>query len=111
MGKPSDSTTYGAEMSQPVHRPGMERHVNRSPSPPADPRDASGDRLVGRRQVGEADPATRSHMLDEALSGSPAPKAAAAAAPAQEGTTEAGSGIGGREREAAIMDAVDKMAD
>lgn len=109
MGSPaSTGPTYDSEMGQPVHRPGMERAVNRgnAESPPADPRDQSGNRMGARRQVGEADPATREHMIDEADEGSTPPPAAKAAPPAPD--TEAGSGIGGREREDAIMDTVAK---
>lgn len=108
-------TDYATEMSLPVHRPGMEGVVNRSS---ADARDASGNRTGGRRQVGEADPATRKRLLDEALGeSSPAPKPSAPSPKPADGgplssgdSTQPATGIGGAARSKTILDSVDSMS-
>jgi hypothetical protein len=105
MPNPSD---YEAEMSHPVHRPGMEKVVNRQHAAD-DPRDAAGNRLGSRPRPS---PPTRSAFGADSSS-SPAPTPAAAPPPADNSSTPAESpvsGIGGREREAQIMDYVDKAA-
>lgn len=93
-----DDTTYESEMNQPVHRPGMEGVVNRG----TDARDQSGNREGPRRTVS---PPTRSAFGADSAS-DPAPKAPPKAAPAS--PSPDGSGIGGRQREQAIMDEVAK---
>lgn len=54
----ADETTYESEMSQAVHKPGMESVVNRGGTPPPDARDADGNRTAGRPTVaaGKTDP-------------------------------------------------------
>lgn len=105
----NESTTYEDEMSQPVHRPGMEGVVNRG----VDARDSSGNRTsADRPTVGPADSATRKAALDAALSGKPAPLQKAPSdeadeqAPASPG--DSASGVGGRTREQTVMDQVAK---
>lgn len=90
-------TTYADEINQTAHRPGMEHVVNRGD----DARDQSGTREGVRRQVS---PPTRSAFGADSAS-DPAPKEEAAAAPP---APEVMSGIGGRQREAKIMDEVEK---
>lgn len=107
MGK--ESTTYESEMSQPVHRPGMEGVVNRG----LDARDTSGNRTSeDRPKVGPADSATRKAALDSALGEKSPPLQKApsdesdAQAPASPGDST--SGVGGRTREQTVMDQVAK---
>jgi hypothetical protein len=64
-----DKTTYETEMSQPVHKPGMEKIVNRAAD---DPKDASGNRVGARRTTA---PPTRSAFGPDSAS-DPAPKGA-----------------------------------
>ncbi len=101
---PHEAASSGQAKPSPAPISGkpMARMSPRVESPPADPRDQSGNRLLGRRQVGPADSKTASQMLDEALKGSPPPKSAPqpAKAPSQGGTGDA-TGIGGREWDAA----------
>jgi hypothetical protein len=61
-----DKVTYDSEMNQSVHRPGMEKVVNRAD----DARDSSGNREGGRRSVA---PPTRSAFGADSTS-DPAPK-------------------------------------
>jgi hypothetical protein len=89
----ADETSYDSEMSQSVHRPGMEKVVNRAV-------DQDGNRIGPRAApaAGKIDPFS--------LKGDPAPKSSPKApdpAPAADG-----SGIGGRDREATIMGQADK---
>jgi hypothetical protein len=88
--------TYESEMNQPVHRPGMEKVVNRGD----DARDQSGNREGARRAVA---PPTRSAFGADSAS-DPAPKAAPAVAAPPPAPV---SGVGGRMREQAITDIVD----
>lgn len=103
MPNPTPSTTYDQEINQTAHRPGMEGVVNRASSTD-DARDSSGNRTAARPTVS---PPTRSAFGPDSAS-DPAPKAAPtpAAAPA----APDGSGTGGRQREQAIMDTVDKSS-
>ena len=122
MAKPRETETdYASEMNQPVHRPGMERAVNRgvdipaparheTPSPPNDPRDRNGDRIGPRREVGAATPAIQDKMLDQALDDEPPVKSAPSPPESPDAGPEAGSGEAGRAHEAQIMDYVGKAA-
>lgn len=69
-----------------------------------DATDRNGNRLGARRQVGEADPATRRAALNAALQPGPAVKPAPAAAPATNATLGLGAGINGKKRSNAIDD-------
>lgn len=92
----ADKTTYESEMRQPSHRPGQEGAVNRGPQHAVP---SEGD---ARHHVA---PPTRSAFGADSVS-DPPPKSAppATAAPAESGDF----GIGGRQREHAIMEATDK---
>jgi len=97
----ADETTYDSEMNQPSHRPGQEGAVNRG-AQHAVP--SEGDE---RHHVS---PSTRSAFGPDSAS-DPAPKVAPAApaAPAGGEPAESGDfGVGGRQREHAITEAVDK---
>lgn len=98
----ADETTYDSEMNQPAHRPGMEGVVNR-----ADARDQSGSRTGERPTVGAGKVDPFSVQGNGAPKGT-APPGDAPAAAGGEPASGLKSGIGGRQREAAIMDATDK---
>jgi hypothetical protein len=69
--------------------------------------DASGNRLGARRQLGEADPATRRAALDAALR--PGPPVKATPRPVKTTQPVDPSGAGGRARSKKIDDLVTKM--
>jgi hypothetical protein len=93
------STTYADEMSQPVHKPGMESVVNRG-TPDTD---KDGNRTGPRRTVS---PPTQS-AFGPASASDPAPaspKPSAAPTP----DPDSAAGIGGKAREATVMGQVDQ---
>jgi hypothetical protein len=104
MPNPTRPTTYSDEINQPVHRPGMEKVVNRQMAD--DPRDASGNRTGDRPTVSAP---TRSAFGPDSAS-APAPKAAPpASAPASTSQSPVNA-IDGKQREQQITDYVDKAA-
>jgi hypothetical protein len=70
--------------------------------------DTNGNRTGARRQVGEADPATRRKALDAALRPGPPVKSAPKPRPASQPPMDP-SGAGGRARGRKIDELVDKM--
>lgn len=100
-----DKVTYDSEINQSAHRPGMESVVNRgapptTPSARADARDQSGNR------TSEARPTVAAGHIDPfSVKGDAAP---ATPAKTPMAAPDDGSGAGGRQREAAIMNEVQK---
>jgi hypothetical protein len=92
----ADKTTYDSEINQAAHRPGQEGAVNRGPQHAVP---SEGDE---RHHVS---PPTRSAFGADSVS-DPPPKTAPA--PAAEPAESGDFGIGGRQREHAITEAVDK---
>lgn len=112
MAQASMMTSIRGAVASRKPQPSFQRIVKTMPyrtgSPPNNPTDASGNRLGGRRQVGEASSATRRAALDAALKPGPAVKPAPITP--QPAATYDGGGIGNKKRRKVIDDNVDLMS-